>query len=185
MIFARLTLLAALAASAAADFTISSPSANVWWVAKSINTLTWNCKDPVALSHPAFTVLVANKDPKVQTAPIAIIGIQNNFDCYKTITQDQISAAPGTGYTVLFANTLNQTEIWATSEEFEIKPLGAAYPTSTPGFTSAGSPSATSGSGAANSSSTAAPGKGNGAVATGAQVGGVLAVVGAVMGMVL
>ncbi|KAF5383180.1 hypothetical protein D9615_004898 [Tricholomella constricta] len=136
MIFTRLAFVAALVGAAAAEFKILSPGADVWWVAKSLNTLTWTCKDPAALQ--TFTVLVANKDQKVLTAPIAIIGVQNNFDCSKTITQDQISAPPGTGYTILFANTLNQTDVFAKSEEFEIKPLGSAYPTSTPGINTGG-----------------------------------------------
>ncbi|KAG6843837.1 hypothetical protein H0H87_012668, partial [Tephrocybe sp. NHM501043] len=110
MFFSRVALLASLAASAAATFDIVSPSQDVWWVAKSINTLTWDCNSADAKAHPTFTVLVANTDPKVLVAPLAIIGIQNNFDCSKTITQDQLSAPAGTGYTILFANTLNQSD---------------------------------------------------------------------------
>ncbi|KAG6853192.1 hypothetical protein C0991_006223, partial [Blastosporella zonata] len=123
--------------------------------------------------------------PQSLTAPLAIIGIENNYVCSQTITQDQLTAPAGTGYTILFANTLNQTEIWATSEPFEIKALGSAYPTTTPGIgssTAAGA-SATSGSSAAKSTATTVATKGNGAI--GLKAGGVLGVVGAVLGLVL
>ncbi|GLB38978.1 hypothetical protein LshimejAT787_0601400 [Lyophyllum shimeji] len=136
MMLTRFALAAALVGAAAADFKILAPSADVWWVAKSQNTLTWTCKE--SPPHDTFTVLVANKDVKILTAPIAIIGIQNNFDCSKLITQDQLTAPAGTGYTIQFANTLNQSDIFATSQEFEIKAL--APPTQPPHQASAPPP---------------------------------------------
>ncbi|KAG6859643.1 hypothetical protein C0995_006326 [Termitomyces sp. Mi166 len=186
MKFTHLAAVAALVASAAADWEIFSPSSDVWWVAKSINTLSWSCKDPVAVAHPTFTVLVANSDPKVLTSPIAIIGIQNNFDCSKTITADMLNAAPGTGYTIQFANTLNATDIFVSSSPFEIKPLGSAYPTATPGI-STSSPSATgSGANAATTSSTTSDNsKGNGAMGMGVKAAGVVGAVAGVLGLVM
>jgi len=47
----------------------------------------------------------------VLTAPIAIVGIQNNFDCSKLVTQDQANQPAGLGYTILLANTLNNTDV--------------------------------------------------------------------------
>ncbi|KAG6848218.1 hypothetical protein H0H93_002204 [Arthromyces matolae] len=187
MKFARLATVAAVAASAAADFTIYSPSTDVWWVQKSINTLSWNCKDNAALAAATFTVLVGNTDPKVLTSPIAIISIENNFDCSKTITADQLSAAPGTGYFVAFANTLNQSDIYTQSSPFEIKALGSAYPTATPGIAGA---SSTSGSSAANSTSSASGSaatstKPNGAASVAIKAAGVLGAVAGVLSMVL
>lgn len=180
MLSTRLALAAALVGAAAAQFQILSPSTNVWWVAGSQNTLTWNCKDP---SAPAtFTVLVGNKDPKILTAPIAIIGIQNNFDCSKLITQDQLTAPAGTGYTVLFANTLNQTDIYLTSDVFEIKALGSAYPTSTPSLSSSGGPSPTGT--AANATTSGTSGSGALGLAPSVVGGVVLGALGAVVGLV-
>ncbi|KAG5652636.1 hypothetical protein H0H81_004246 [Sphagnurus paluster] len=191
----RLLASAALVASAAAEFQILSPSSDVWWVAKSLNTLSWTCNDPSAPSN--FTVLVANTSPTVLVSPLAIISIQYNYDCSKTITQDQLQAAPGTGYTILFANPLNssdvsptsflspifpllssasahgyrphpgdcpppppliptktetdklpRTQVYASSQQFEIKPLGSTYPTATPGLPSPSASATSSGAGA-------------------------------------
>lgn len=54
---------------------------------------------------------IANSDPKVLVSPQAIIAIEQNFDCSKTITQQQESFAVGTGYTIQFANPLNNTDV--------------------------------------------------------------------------
>ena len=43
--------------------------------------------------------------------PQAIIAIENNFDCSKTITQQQEIFPAGTGYTIQLANTLNNTDV--------------------------------------------------------------------------
>ncbi|TCD68390.1 hypothetical protein EIP91_010899 [Steccherinum ochraceum] len=143
MMFPRLAVFAALVGVASADLQITNPDANHWWVANSINTLAWTCQDN---THPQYTVLIANQDPKVLVQPLAIIAIQNNFDCSKTITEQQSSQPAGTGYTILLADPLNSTNVFATSQPFEIKPLGSAYPTgvtpSQPPATSTGSDSA-------------------------------------------
>ncbi|CAL1709006.1 unnamed protein product [Somion occarium] len=133
---------AALIGVATADLKITTPSSNAWWVAQSINTIAWTCQES---QFQTFTILIANTDPKVLTQPQAIIAIENNFDCSKTITQDQASQAAGSGYTILLANPLNSTEVYATSEPFEIKPLGSAYPT-----TSASTTPTATGSSASN-----------------------------------
>ena len=67
-----------------------------------------------------------------------------------TITQQQEVFSAATNYTVYFAENINQTNIFAMSEPFEIKALGAAYPTMT---SSTGPSSSGSGSGTASGSS--------------------------------
>jgi len=141
-----------LASFAAAQLTITRPSASVWWVAKSLNEIVWTCKTS---TKETFTVLVNNKDPKILTSPLAVIAIQQNYQCSITITQDQANQPAGTGWTVIFANPLNNTEVYATSEEFEIKPLGSTYPpqgsptdTNTSASATASSPSSINKSGA-------------------------------------
>ncbi|KAH8101887.1 hypothetical protein BXZ70DRAFT_1063900 [Cristinia sonorae] len=128
MKFISLAIFAAALGVASADLQVTNPSSDLWWVDKSINVLAWTCKES---THDTFTVLLANSDPKILVSPIAIIGIQNNFDCSKSITQDMFNQPPGTGYTVILADTINNTNVYATSQPFEIKPLGAAYPTTT------------------------------------------------------
>jgi hypothetical protein len=168
-------------ATLAQGFSVTAPSANTWWVAKSLNVLTWDCK---ASDAPAtFTVLIANKDPKVLVAPLAIIGIEQNFDCSKEITQDQSNQPAGTGYTILLADPLNNTHVYATSDEFEIKPLGSSYP-------SQASPSSGSNNGASGTasgtgtSSSSKPTQSNSALGLSMEAGWVLAGLGAMLGLV-
>lgn len=144
---------AALLGAASAQLTITNPSSDSWWVAQSSNTLVWTCDTS---TYTNFTVLLANSNPSILVQPIAIIAIEQNYDCSKTITQQQSSQTPSTGYTVLFANPLNNSDVFATSQSFEIKALGSSYPA-----TSASS-SATGTSSASSSSST---GKSSGAMA--------------------
>jgi len=111
-----------------AQLTITSPSANDWWVAQSLNTLSWTCDTS---PYQNYTILLTNTNPSILPAPLAIIAVQYNFDCSKTITQQQSAQPAGTGYTVQFASTVNSTDVYASSEPFEIKALGSSYPTTT------------------------------------------------------
>ena len=54
---------------------------------------------------------IANTDPKILPAPLPFIAQQNNFDCSKSITQDQINQPVATGYTIIFADPLNNTNV--------------------------------------------------------------------------
>ncbi|KAF9446626.1 hypothetical protein P691DRAFT_776716 [Macrolepiota fuliginosa MF-IS2] len=145
----RFVLSASLAGLAAAQgLQITNPSANSWWVAKSANTFSWTCNSS---PQSQFTVLVSNSNPAILVSPIAIIAIESNVDCSKLITQDQSNQPASGGYRIILANPLNSSDIYAQSDEFEIKPLGSAYPSTTP----ATGPSATSASGAAASGSAA------------------------------
>lgn len=56
---------------------------------------------------------IANQDPKVLTAPIAIAAIENNYDCSLTITQLQANQPPGTGYLVQLSSIYNETDVRA------------------------------------------------------------------------
>ncbi|OJT02836.1 hypothetical protein TRAPUB_6692 [Trametes pubescens] len=159
--------LAALVGSTVAQLEIISPGGpNLWWVAGSDNVVSWTCRTSPFTN---FTVLIANSDPKVLTAPQAFIAQQNNFDCSKLITKDQINQAPGTGYTIQLANIFNETDIFAESEPFEIKAIGSSYPASsaTPTIggsaTASGSGSTATGTDAAAASSASATSGSNGA----------------------
>ncbi|KAI6041957.1 hypothetical protein EDC04DRAFT_2664000 [Pisolithus marmoratus] len=138
---------AALVSAASAQLTVTNPSSDSWWVAQSSNTLAWTCNTS---PYSNFTVLLANSNPSILVQPIAIIAIEEDYECSKTITQQQSTQPAATGYTVLLANPLNSTDVYATSETFEIKALGSSYPTTT----SASSPSGTSGSSSPSSTGT-------------------------------
>ncbi|PPR05498.1 hypothetical protein CVT26_009064 [Gymnopilus dilepis] len=155
---AAVVALAALSSVVNADpLEITSPSSDTWWVAKSQNVLTWTCQN---VTFPQFTVLIANTDPKILTSPLAIIAEQDNFQCSIVITQDQSNQPAGTGYTILFANILNSSDIYTTSQQFEIKPLGSLYPSQVTPTANASTASQTSGgSGSAKPTSAAASNK--------------------------
>ncbi|KIP09729.1 hypothetical protein PHLGIDRAFT_102260 [Phlebiopsis gigantea 11061_1 CR5-6] len=164
MFSSRLTLsavAAALATSVVADLKVLSPGGdNLWWVANSINTLSWTCHES---PFSNFTVLVANTNANILSQAQAIIAIENNFDCSKTITQQQEIFPAATGYTIQLANTLNNTDVYAESAQFEIKPQGSAYPDASATPTDSGASATGSSSGASGSGS--ATGSGSGAAA--------------------
>ncbi|KAH9941202.1 uncharacterized protein BXZ73DRAFT_75165 [Epithele typhae] len=118
--------LAALAATASAQLDILVPGGDdLWWLVGSDNVVSWTC---TTNTIPQFTVLVQNSNPSVLNSPLAIIAQQNNFDCSKLVTKDLVNLPVATGYQILFANTLNSSDIYATSKTFEIKPVASGYP---------------------------------------------------------
>ncbi|KAG6330142.1 hypothetical protein ID866_8946 [Astraeus odoratus] len=127
----------ALLGAASAQLTITNPSSSSWW-----GMLTFH---RILVYSP-----IANSDPTILVSPIAIISVQENYDCSKQITQQQSSQPAATGYTILLANTLNSSDVYATSDSFEIKAQGSSYPATTSSAASAtssgSSPSASSGS---------------------------------------
>jgi hypothetical protein len=132
-------------------------------VARSQNVLAWTCHSSpydnftvlYVFLHPNkprpneltnFTRIANPSTPTVLPAPLAIIGIEQNYQCSQEITQDMAKQPPGTGYLILFANPLNSSDVsfsqhlphsgfhrwlvqvYATSKPFEIKALGSTYP---------------------------------------------------------
>ncbi|KAI0765352.1 hypothetical protein C8Q74DRAFT_1287837 [Fomes fomentarius] len=167
--------LVALASGAAAQLDIITPGGpNLWWVANSDNVVTWTCKTS---PYTNFTVLIANKDQNILVQPQAFIAQQNNFDCSKLITKEQINMPAAPGYTVQLANPFNSTDVYAESQEFEIKPITAGYPASSATPTLGGSATG-SGSGTASPTGSAAAGSSNtGNGAAGLSAPGALAAV--------
>jgi len=125
---------ALLGVASAQQLNVTSPNANDWWVAGSSNTLAWTCNTS---PYQTYTILVTNSNPAILSSPIAIISVENNYDCSKTITQQQFTPAAATGYIVQLANPLNETDVYAESEPFEVKAAGSAFPTTTSGVGSA------------------------------------------------
>ncbi|KZV76721.1 hypothetical protein PENSPDRAFT_673350 [Peniophora sp. CONT] len=181
-----------VASAAAADtFSVLAPGGpNVWWVAESQNTLTWTCHtNPPA---QVFQLLLNNTNVNILPSPMAILANLNNADCSHTITTQQAALTPSTGYTIVLADQLDQTKIYATSQEFEVKALGATYPaasaTPTEGGSSAsatGSATGSAASGAASSTASASSESSNssGAMGLTASIGSVFLAAGALLGM--
>ncbi|KAG8729230.1 hypothetical protein FRC12_021161 [Ceratobasidium sp. 428] len=157
---------------AQAQLTISEPSKDRWWVAQSQNTLRWSCNTS---PYTNWTVLITNPDATILSGPLALIAIHRvqfsdryNYDCSKTIIPGE-QLKPGTGYVMTFANALNNTDVWAASEPFEVKAVGSTYPppiTTTEALTNT-APGAT---GSSNPTATPTPNSNNGAVANAAGV---------------
>ncbi|KAE9403558.1 hypothetical protein BT96DRAFT_486813 [Gymnopus androsaceus JB14] len=167
-------------AAAAAFFTVASAQLQVlspggdgeWWVANSENLITWNCKES---QEQTFTILVAN--PNMASA-LAIIAQQPNYVCSLLVTANQDGGLPaGDGYTVQFANPMNNTDVYAESSAFEIKSSGSAYPSTTVSE-SPSSTSSSSGSASASSSS-----KSNDGVSLKSSMGYATAFFGAIAGV--
>jgi len=135
--FSRLALALAATATlftvASAQLQILSPGgSNEWWIANSTNLLTWNCNQNTDPNQQNFTVLVNNPTNPDLPSAFAIISIEENFVCDLLVTASQMGALPaGTGYVVQFANPLNNTDVYAQSSSFEIKPFGSTYPSTT------------------------------------------------------
>jgi len=185
-----------LAATAAAVFGAASAQLSVivpggdslWWVAESENNIVWTCDTS---PYGNFTVLVANTNTQLLSGPIAIYAIESNYDCSKTLTQQQVNQPPGTGYVIQLANIFNETDVYAQSEPFEIKALGSAYPdaSATPSASgtqtgSAASAAATaSGSGSTTTTASSSTST-NGAISARLSVmGSALALVGMAVGL--
>lgn len=157
--YSRLTLAAtatALFAAAIADLAVVVPGgSNLWWVSNAENNIVWTCEGS---PYSNFTVLIANANTQILSAPMAFIAIENNYDCSKTITPEQTNQPAGTGYVIQLANTLNSTDIYAQSQPFEIKAAGSPYPASSATPTATGTSVSSSTTVAAAATST--PSKG-------------------------
>jgi len=170
--FARqLVILSAAAVTVYGQLTITSPTPSNWWIAAEAGNLAWTCNTTPG-TEQTWTVMLANPSTALLTDTQAIIAEQPNYDCSVLFTPN---FTPGTGYTILFVNPLNSTDVWATSQAFEIKAKGSNYAaTTSSGAGATGSGSATAGTAAASGSATSGAGEG---VRAGAGVVGVLAAV--------
>jgi hypothetical protein len=180
MMYPHLTLAIATAlfGAATAQLSIVAPGGpDLWWVDNAENNIVWTCANS---PYSNFTVLVANQSPQVLSSPIAIVAIENNYDCSKTITPQQANQAPGTGYMIQLANTLNETDVYAQSQPFEIKAAGAAYPASSATPTATGTSTGTTAAGAAATSASTTGAASSNAKLSAAGFG--LAAVGALFG---
>ncbi|KAH9939863.1 hypothetical protein B0H21DRAFT_780500 [Amylocystis lapponica] len=180
-------LLSSTAAQSTPGLTILSPGGpNLWWVAQSDNTLVWTCSTS---PYTNFTILIANSNPSVLSAPFAFISQQPNYDCSETIAKTQINMPVGDGYTIQLANPFNETDVYAVSQPFSIQSLGSAYPPTSATPTDAGSATVSgtgspTASGASSGAASSQSSKPNGAVSVQGALGGVAAVAAAV-GMLL
>ncbi|KAG7452928.1 uncharacterized protein BT62DRAFT_915290 [Guyanagaster necrorhizus] len=163
-----------------ADLQVTAPSSDIWWVAQSTNVIAWTCNDS---PYSEFTILITNSDSSILTSALAIVAIEQNYDCSKILTPEQVNMPAATGYTLQLANPLNSSQVYAASDLFEIKALGSAYPSSSAAVESAtGSLASASASAASASASASASGNAGSALKTSFGFG--LGAIGAILGLV-
>ncbi|KAK0445460.1 hypothetical protein EV421DRAFT_1902417 [Armillaria borealis] len=185
-LFTVLATASALFGAVFADLTVTSPSADIWWVAQSTNVIAWSCNDsPYSeFTYPVSRVAqITNPDTSVLVSALAIVAIEPNYDCSKVLTQQQVSMPAATGYVLQLANPLNSSQVYAASEPFEIKALGAAYPSTSAAVESA-TGSLASASASASAASASASASGNAASTLKTSVGFGLGAIGAILGLV-
>jgi len=135
-------------------FNITNPSSTSWWVANSTNVMAWDCQSTAAIAVNNFTALISNENSTL--GALAFTAIQANDDCSVTITQSQVDKPPGSNYLILFANPINNSEVYTVSQPFTIEPLGSMYPSQVTSSASAGSGTGTASPSASASSSSGA-----------------------------
>jgi len=136
---AALFALALLPSAAFATITITGPSASQYWVQNDSNTIQWSYTpgDPTPVD-----IILTNGNNQTLNGDFSIARFvpvsQESF----TVTN--VTLRPGTGYQVVFINSVDPTQVYANSSDFEVKAPGTSpAPTSTPG-SSSGSPSGNS-----------------------------------------
>jgi len=102
---------------------ILAPSSTWWWQTGNSALLAWDCSDT---TYSQFSVLAASTNLTQLTAGyVVLVGQQPNDQCTTNIVPNLVV---GSGYKILFTNIVNYTDIYATSEPFEVKAQGSAYP---------------------------------------------------------
>ncbi|PVG03037.1 hypothetical protein CPB86DRAFT_869955 [Serendipita vermifera] len=133
MMFKKLSVVAAFAAVSTSvnGLSVLAPSSTWWWQTGDQALFAWDCTDR---SHAQFAAVVTNTNTALLPAGSSIlVGIQNNDQCTTNIVP-QLNV--GTGYTLQLTNIVNYTDIYATSEPFEVKAKGSPYPSGpTPSLT--------------------------------------------------
>ncbi|KAK1924280.1 hypothetical protein DB88DRAFT_275701 [Papiliotrema laurentii] len=170
--FKSLVTLSLLAVASAQQglLTVTEPSTAHWWIAQSLNTLAWSAQSGAPTT---FSVFLNNPDPSVLTSKYALVSVQPLYEYSKTINPGQMK--PATGYTIELTDTLNSSNIYATSEVFEIKAVNSPYPPQSSAPNTSGvvsvSRAAASGSSPSSSASAAASSKGAATPANAANFG--------------
>ncbi|KAJ7207245.1 hypothetical protein GGX14DRAFT_636801 [Mycena pura] len=171
----HLSAIAALASAGAASAAISNGGLkilapggdNLWWLVGMGNNIVWTCGES---TFSQFTVSINNSDISLLTDIQAIISQEQNFNCDQLVTPNDVNVPVGDGYTIVLADPLNGTNVYAVSDPFSVKPVSVGYPPasatpSDPGAatiakpTGSGSGSVVGATGAATGSGSAAPQK--------------------------
>ncbi|KAH9914060.1 uncharacterized protein BXZ73DRAFT_55186 [Epithele typhae] len=178
--FALAALVAPIAVTQALD--IVGPSQSAFWVFNTSNSISWS----FAAGDPSpINIVIVNSDNATLNGPFSIAtGVNVNETAHVAIFSTNVTLRPGDNYQVQFVNTTNQTDVFASSTAFTMKPNGSE-PAAPVSVSSAASSTATSPSGSRTSSSSSATATGaasntGGALSSNQGVLGVLAACGLV-----
>ncbi|KAL1406990.1 hypothetical protein Q8F55_006403 [Vanrija albida] len=155
---------------------INYPDSQNWWINGVANTLAWSGDTPKPDTTGTFVAWLSNPDVNLLSGVQALTAQTPTYQTSLAISA--LEQKPGAGYVIQFSNALNQTDVWAKSEPFEIKAKGSNYP---PGAASAGgAPAATvavpSGSGASGAGAASGTQSGAAAASSSAKSAGTRAV---------
>ncbi|ODN77527.1 hypothetical protein L202_04700 [Cryptococcus amylolentus CBS 6039] len=128
-----------LAATTNAANSILSPGHGAIWYKNSTVSLNWTLTDP-ATDNYFFRAYLSNKDSSVLEGNHSIADSTNATAEFVWILLPQVPASEG--YTVNLVNTTNETQVFATSGEFEIQDGIVASTTYSSSTSSASSTSA-------------------------------------------
>ncbi|WVQ78998.1 hypothetical protein IAT38_001090 [Cryptococcus sp. DSM 104549] len=115
---ARLALITlGFAATAQAALTILSPSSHTIWYKNSTVNLDWTVSAPETDTY-FFRTYISNKDSSVLSGSQCIADSTNATAGFVRILLPQLASAQQ--YVVTLVNTTDESQVFATSEEFEI-----------------------------------------------------------------
>ncbi|KAI0339162.1 hypothetical protein BDW22DRAFT_1362128 [Trametopsis cervina] len=138
MRFALATL--ALLPAAAFGLSISDPSTSGYWVQNTSNTIHWsfNSGDPSPVD-----IIVVNGDNATLNGPFSIAQFVDTSTMSFTVTN--VTLKVGSGFEVQFVSPQNHSQVFASSQDFDVKTPGTPPPqTSSDNSTSSSSSSASS-----------------------------------------
>ncbi|KAH8117357.1 hypothetical protein DFH11DRAFT_1724388 [Phellopilus nigrolimitatus] len=168
MHFAKPVLFLLAAASSALAITINNPSPSGFWVQNTSNTISWSfsSSDPNPVD-----ITVTNTNSSFLNGVFSIAQFVDLSNGSFTVTN--VTLVVASGYVVNFVNTTNASQIFASSQAFDVKPSGTtpASISSASASSTGASASGSSGSSTVTSTSSSASGSSSSSAAIRAFVG--------------
>ncbi|KAG8842409.1 hypothetical protein FRB96_005430 [Tulasnella sp. 330] len=99
--------------------TVTGPNSSDYWVFGVTNTITWtySANDPTPV-----TVYITNANSSTLNGAFSIA--ENVPTSQQSIEVTNVTLKPGSGYVVNFVNPTNNTDVYATSDAFNVEPQG-------------------------------------------------------------
>ncbi|CAG8539071.1 4447_t:CDS:2 [Paraglomus occultum] len=113
------------------EIKILYPSSTYWLVANTTADVLWNSTDPVN-DPQRFSVYLVNPNvPDLKQYALANNAITANHNVSVTVP-NFVTRDVQQGYSIIFTNIGNISEVYSTSETFDIKPVGNTPSTYSP-----------------------------------------------------